>query len=58
MAQCETILFSRGKRSGRIFKNKNNNNNLFKISALPKCFSVGSCKNYARYNTIRYDTIR
>ena len=37
-----------------------NNNNLFRITTSPKCFSVGSCKNYVQYsnNTIRYYAIR
>ena len=37
----------------------NNNDNLFTTPTSPKCFSVGSCKNYVQYcnNTIRYDTI-
>ena len=36
----------------------NNNNNLFRIPTSPKCFSVGSCKNYVQYNAIQYNTMR
>ena len=34
------------------------NNNLFRIPTSPKCFSVGSCRNYVQYNTIQYNTIQ
>ena len=38
---------------------KLNNNKLFRIAASPKCFSVGSCKNYVEYDTIQiYNTIQ
>ena len=33
------------------------NNNLFRMPTPPKCFSVGSCKDYVQYDTIRYDII-
>ena len=36
----------------------NNNNNLFMIPTSPKCFSVGSCKNYVQYNTITIHLIK
>ena len=34
------------------------NNNLFRIPTSPKCFSVGSCRNYVQYNAIQYNTIQ
>ena len=54
ISELELLLFYEGKNSTHQFSIKcfNNNNNLFRIPTSPKCFSVGSCRNYVTWGGV------
>ena len=55
-ATCARTSTSKVPTESRTYNN--DNNNLFRIPTSPKCFSVGSCRNYVKYNAIQYNAIQ